>query len=451
MRRLIDYHLMHWKQDPQRKPLLLRGARQIGKTFSVREFGKSFQECVEINLELQKEAHIAFEKDLDPVRIIRELSLVAHKTIKPGKTLLFLDEIQAAPQAIIALRYFYEMMPELHVIAAGSLLDFAIEEVGVPVGRVQSLYLYPLSFIEFLAGMRESLLIEEIFNHKPHEEMSQIAHNKLLVLLAEYFVFGGMPEAVVQWKKYKDPLSCGKVHAMILDFYRQDFGKYARTKQIKYVQSLFEQVPIQLGKKFKYSLVGDYRKRELAPALDLLVTAGVAHKIFYSAGQGIPLGAQSDPQDYKAIFLDVGLCQTALDLDIAGWILEPLAQFINKGALVEAFVGQEMLAYDNPSRQKRLYYWHKESRHDQAEVDYLMQKKGSVIPIEVKSGTGRTLKSLHSFLETHVTSPYGIRFSTNNYSEHERIKSFPLYAIVSVVSEGDAEVCRALSFLINKE
>lgn len=449
MRRLIDYHLLNWKNDRYRRPLLLRGARQIGKTFSVRELGKSFPEFVEINFEYQQEAHSAFEKNFDPERIIRELSLIARKPIVPGKTLLFLDEVQALPRAIIALRYFYEMIPELHVIAAGSLLDFAIEQVGVPVGRVQSLYLYPLSFIEFLAGMGETLLIQVILAHNFHEEMSKIAHDKLLALLGEYLALGGMPQVVEQWRETKDPLNCGKIHSMLLDFYRQDFGKYARTKQIKYVESVFEHVPIQLGKKFKYSLIeGEYRKRELSPALDLLVTAGVAHKVLYSSGQGVPLGAQSDLQDYKTIFLDVGLCQTSLNLDIAGWFLQPLIQFVNKGALVEAFVGQEMLAYDNPSRRRQLYYWHKESRIDQAEIDYLIQKKEAVIPIEVKSGTGRTLRSIQSFLETHTTSPYGIRFSTNNYSEYQRIKSFPLYAIAPIVGEGDAEVLSSLSFLI---
>jgi len=308
-------------------------------------------------LEYQKEACTAFEKNHDPERIIRELSLIARKPIKQGQTLLFLDEIQAVPQAVTALRYFYEMMPELHVIAAGSLLDFAIEQVGVPVGRVQSLYLYPLSFVEFLAGTDNTLLIEEIITHNHREEMSQIAHSKLLGLLAEYLVFGGMPQSIEQWKRTKDPLSCGKIHSMLLDFYRQDFSKYARTKQIKYVASLFQNIPIQLGKTFKYSSIeGEYRKRELAPALDLLVTAGVAHKVFFSSGQGVPLGAQSDPQDYKAIFLDVGLCQTSLDLDISGWFLEPLAQFVNKGALVEAFVGQEILVLEHHERSERYLY-----------------------------------------------------------------------------------------------
>jgi predicted AAA+ superfamily ATPase len=452
MKRLIDYHLMRWKHDRYRKPLLLRGARQVGKTFCVRELGKSFTDYVEINFEFHQEAFAVFEKNLEPERILLELSLIARKTIKPGQTLLFLDEIQVAPRAIIALRYFYEMMPELHVIAAGSLIDFAIQQVGVPVGRVQSLYLYPLSFIEFLAGIGEQHLIKTILTHDHQQEISLIAHNRLLALLAEYLVFGGLPQAVKQWKETKDPLSCNKVHSMLLDFYRQDFSKYARTKQVKYVELLFKQVPIQLSKKFKYSLIeGEYRKRELAPALDLLETAGIVHKVFYSAGQGIPLGAQIDLQDYKTIFFDVGLCQTSLDLDIAGWFLDPLTQFVNKGALVEAFVGQEIIAYSNPSRQKQLYYWHKESRSEAAEIDYLLQKKESIIPVEVKSGSGKTLKSLQGFLATHATSPYGIRFSTNNYSEYQCIRSFPLYAIAPVISENDSEVSDALHSLISSD
>ncbi len=451
MKRLIDYHLKIWKDGSYRKPLLLRGARQVGKTYAVRELGKSFDNFVEINLELEQRALRVFEEDLHPERIIQELSLIARKPIHPGKTLLFLDEIQAAPKALIALRYFYEMMPELHVIAAGSLLDFAIKKVGVPVGRVMALYMYPLSFVEYLVAMERTILLEALLVHSIEHEISEIAHTQLLELLGEYLVFGGMPQAVQQWRDTKNPLESSKTHAMLLDFYHQDFGKYARSAQVKYVEIIFEHVPMQLGKKFKYSLVeGDYRKRELAPALDLLVTAGVSHKIFSSAGQGVPLGAQIDPQDYKAMFLDVGLCQTALKLDVAGFFLDPLAEFVNKGSLVEAFIGQEMLVYGDVNRKGQLYYWHRESRTAQAEVDYLIQRQGQVVPIEVKSGLGRTLKSLQLFLEEHKKSSYGIRFSVNNYSHYQNVKSYPLYAVAQVMSEDDAQLREALAFLLKK-
>ncbi len=447
MKRLIDHYLRSWKNSPERMPLLLRGARQIGKTFSVRNLGKSFTEFVEINLEERPEAHAIFEKNLDPERMIAELSIIAQKPIRPGKTLLFIDEIQVVPRAITALRYFYEKMPELHVIAAGSLLDFAIEEVGIPVGRVQSLYMFPLSFVEFLAALNHTALIKAIVSHDPTQEMSEVIHKQALSLLGDYCALGGMPRVVQLWQEKKQPLACAQIQAAILDTYRQDFGKYAKNRQVKHVELIFNYIPMQLGRKFKYSVVeGKYRKRELSPALDLLVTAGVAHKVFYSAGQGTPLGAQIDPQDYKAIFLDAALAQSSLDLDVAAWFINPFD--INRGPLIEALVGQEMLAYDNPHIKKNLYYWHRDARGSEAEIDYLIQVDSTIIPIEVKSGMGSTLKSMQSFLASHPNSPYGIRFSINNYSEYLNIHSIPLYAIIQVLSKKNPELKKAIEMLI---
>jgi len=392
--------------------------------------------------------HAIFEKTLDPERMIAELSVITKKSIVPGKTLLFIDEIQIVPRAITALRYFYENMPELHVIAAGSLLDFAIEQVGIPVGRVQSLSMFPLSFIEFLAALGHYPLIKEIILHDPHQQMSSVVHDKALELLGDYCAIGGMPRAVQLWKETNDPLKCARIHSTIIDAYRQDFGKYAKTAHIKYVESVFMYVPVQMSKKFKYNVVeGDYRKRELAPALDLLVTAGVAHKIFYSSGQGIPLGAQIDPQDYKVIFLDIALAQALLDLDVAGWFVQPLAEFVNKGSVVEALIGQEILAYEDPYMKKNLYYWHRDARGSEAEIDYLLQQKGSIVPVEVKSGAGTTLRSLQSFLESHQATEYGIRFSTQNYSKFQKIKSFPLYAVVQIMGQKNAELIQAIDML----
>lgn len=448
MKRIIDHFLLQWKQDRLRKSLLLRGARQVGKTYAVRKLGKTYSDFVEINFELQTDAHGIFEKNLDPDRILRELSLIVRKPITPGKTLLFLDEIQMVPKAITALRYFYENMPELHVIAAGSLLDFAIEQTGIPVGRVQSLYMHPVSFIEYLVAAGEKLIVDEIMNHTINQEMSTVVHERILALLGEYLALGGMPHSVHEWVEKKNALDCEKMHRTLLNTYRQDFGKYAKKLQVKYVELIFDQVPLQLGRKFKFSQVdGDYRKRELAPALDLLVTAGIAHKVFYTAGQGLPLGAQAAIQDYRVIMLDVGLTQSALGLDLAGWFLNPSQEFINKGALVEAFVGQEMLAYDQPHSKNALYYWHKESIAQQAEIDYLQQIKEEIIPIEVKAGLGRTLKSLHYFLEKHPKSTYGIRFSAQNYSIHKGVHSYPLYAIAHVMSKKNDDIKQAIQGL----
>lgn len=448
MRRIIDHFLHAWKHDNQRKPLLIRGARQVGKTYSVRQLGQSYAEFVEINFEAQPAARLLFEKDMDAQRIIRELSLLSRKRIIPGKTLLFFDEVQAEPQVITALRYFYEQVPQLHVIAAGSLLDFAIEQVGIPVGRVQSLYMYPVSFLEYLSATGEQLLVHEILQHRIEQGMAEVIHARLLGLLGEYLAVGGMPQTVAQWAYKKDALGLARSHADLLDAYRQDFGKYARTLQVKYVEAVFNHLPLQIGRKFKYSLIeGDYRKRELAPALDLLVTAGVATKVHFSAAQGIPLGAQVDVQDYKLLFLDVGLTQAALGLDIADWFINLGMAFINKGQLVEALVGQELLAYAPPYQKAALYYWHKEGNAQQAEIDYLIQLGGSVVPVEVKAGTGRTLRSLQTFLQTHAASSYGIRLSTHNYSVHQAVHSYPLYALAGIVAQSSTEMREALHTL----
>ncbi len=203
MKRLIDTHLLTWKNDESRKPLLLRGARQIGKTFAVRILGTNFENFIEINFELTPDATLLFDKDLQPERLIRELSLFVGKQIIPGKTLLFFDEIQAAPKVLSALRYFYELMPSLHVIAAGSLLDFTTEELGIPVGRVMSLYMYPMSFIEFLYALKQELLVEEILKHTTEMPLSEPIHQKLLSFLGEYLAIGGMPEIVKTWQEKK--------------------------------------------------------------------------------------------------------------------------------------------------------------------------------------------------------------------------------------------------------
>lgn len=430
MKRFIDSQLQDWALQKGFKPLLLRGARQVGKTYAVRELGKKFDVFIEINLEISTKAREIFTTDLYPQRIIQEISYLTKQEIVPGKTLLFFDEVQVVPKAIQALRYFYEMMPELHVVAAGSLLDFAIEAVGIPVGRVEFLYMYPLSFVEFILALEESILLKAIIEHPLDQPISTIAHDRLLRLIKEYMAIGGMPEVVYTWAQEKNALKCSKIQQTLINSYRQDFNKYAKTAQIKYLDILFDNIPLQLGKKFKYSAIpGEFRKRELVPCIDLLATAGVIHKVYDTAAQGVPLGAQIDPDSFKVIFLDVALAQTILGLDITEWLLSAEQPWVNKGEIVEAFVGQELLAYSRPVQKQQLYYWTRNERTAQAEVDYVMTIKQDIIPIEVKSGPGSTLKSMHIFLENHQRSPFGIRFSTQNYSVYENIFSYPLYAI----------------------
>ncbi len=436
MYRLIDYHLKHWIKDPYRKPLLLRGARQVGKTHAIRALSRHFSDFVEINFELLPRAKEIFEQDLQPERIIKSLSLLVGKSITPNKTLLFLDEIQEAPLAITALRYFYEKLPSLHVIAAGSLLDFSLESISVPVGRISFFYMHPMSFMEFLKAIKQNLLIQEILNHKSHEPILEPVHDKLIEFLGVYMAIGGMPEVVKRWIETQNMSDCTNIQYSLIDTYRQDFQKYSKQSQYKYLNLLIEQIPLNLGKSIKYTNFSkEYRKRELEPCLDLLIKANLVHKISNSLGQGIPLGAQASSDKFKIIFLDVALTQVILGVNNKEWVLEPHQEFINKGALTEAMIGQELLAYSNPHITPQLYYWQRDAPSSTAEVDYLMQQDQFIIPIETKSGYGSTLKSLRLFLQTHPQSPYGIRFSTHNYSEFDHIHSYPLYAVAGIFGE----------------
>lgn len=434
MDRILIKELHEWKTSAIRKPLLLRGARQVGKTHLIRQFGKSFDHFVEINLEKQPALIKIFEMDLDPKRIIKSLSIALDTTILPKKTLFFIDEIQEYPRAIIALRYFYEEMPDLHVIAAGSLVDFAIEQVGVPVGRISFLYVYPLSFIEYLCAMGSTQLALAIICHEPSAPLNEVIHQKALRNLGEYMAIGGMPLAVAQWVKRQDIKSCSQVLAEIKNAYINDFSKYTKKNAVKYVDLLFTKLPSHIGQHFKYShFASDYRKRELEPALFLLEKAGIVHKAIHSQGHGIPLGGESNDEKFKIFMLDIGLTQNMLGLELKEWFLQPDFALSNKGKITESFVSQELLAYGDPHDKHQLYYWQREERNSQAEVDFLISQSNKIIPIEVKSGHGASLQSIRLFLQTHTQSPYGIRLSSHPYSIVDNIHSYPLYAVAGIV------------------
>ncbi|MFV0340649.1 MAG: ATP-binding protein [Parachlamydiaceae bacterium] len=448
-KRIIDLHLDHWKTDTFRKPLLLRGARQVGKTYAIRRLGRQFKYFVEINFEKLEGAASIFEKDLSPDKLILALSLLVNAPIIPGETLLFLDEVQEAPRVILALRYFYEEMPNLHVIAAGSLLEFAIAKVGVPVGRISMLYMYPLSFLEYLVAIRHHMIAKEILNHPVGVPMEEVIHKKILDLLGEYLSIGGMPEVVDRWIQTKDPASALNVLHQIAAAYRQDFEKYARKSQVKYLELLFRQIPHLVGKDFSYREIhGEYRKRELAPAMELLERANIIHTIRHSSGHGIPIGSEVDFDTFKVIYLDVGLCQAILGSDISAWFLRPLESFENRGEIAEAFIGQEMICYDNPYNKSEMYFWKRKVKNSAAEIDYLIQRSELILPIEVKSGHGKTLRSLHIFLETHPKSTSSVRFSSLNYSVLDKLDSRPLYAAASLAHETQKE---ALARLVDPE
>ena len=430
MRRDIEKELILWKAQKEKYPLIIRGARQVGKSYLVETFGKThFQNNVVVNLEFQPQLKDCF-KSLDPSEIINKLQLILGVQIKEDNTLLFLDEIQECPQAIMALRYFKEKMPKLPIIAAGSLLEFVMRspDFKMPVGRIQFLYLEPMSFSEYLDAAGNQNLREFISDVKLTDSIDDVIHKKLLELLRIYIIVGGMPAALTEYLSSKDLMNCQRIQTALLQTYRSDFGKYAKISQHKYLQKVFDAAPRMAGQRIKYSNIDpDTRSRDLKNALNLLTLAGIVRPIYLTKASGLPLGAQINEQRFKINFLDVGLMQNSCGLQGRLSIEEDFMQ-INAGSVAEQFVGQELTAYSDRHQQVGLYFWAREKRGSMAEVDYVINIGSDIFPVEVKSGKEGRLKSLRMFIE-EKKSRLGIRFSQDKLSYYDKILSIPLYMV----------------------
>ena len=430
MRRDIEKELILWKAQKERYPLIIRGARQVGKSYLVETFGRThFQNNVVVNLEFQPQLKDCF-KSLDPSEIINKLQLLLSVQIKEDNTLLFLDEIQECPQAIMALRYFKEKMPKLSVIAAGSLLEFALRspDFKMPVGRVLFLYLEPLSFSEYLDATGNQNLRRFLSDVKLTDSIDDVIHKKLLELLRIYIIVGGMPAVLNEYLSSKDLMNCQRIQTALLQTYRSDFGKYAKISQHKYLQKVFDAAPRMAGQRIKYSNIDpDTRSRDLKNALSLLTLAGIVRPIYLTKALGLPLGAQINEQRFKLNFLDIGLMQNSCGLQGRLSIEEDFLQ-INAGSVAEQFVGQELTAYSDRHQQASLYFWAREKRGSMAEVDYVINIGSDIFPVEVKSGKEGRLKSLRMFIE-EKKSRLGIRFSQDKLSYYDKILSIPLYMI----------------------
>lgn len=411
-------------------PLLLRGARQVGKTFIIEKFGLAeFESFVSVNFESQPEAAACFET-LDPEQILIRLEKILKKTIIPGKTLLFLDEIQACPKAILSMRYFKEKLPKLHLIGAGSLLEFTLMEgkFSFPVGRIQFLYLRPLSFYEFALALGKSSYLNEVASSNLMNRCSSVIHDEMIKLVRLYFLVGGMPAAVSAYCTNHSFADCSSIQDILISTYRADFSKYASEAEQKYLRVLFDSLPQILGEQVKYSKIDpNIRAREFKSALNLLEWAGLIKSIHASSGAGMPLAAQIKRAHFKTLFLDIGLAERALQIEPEVFLTKELTQ-INKGALAEQFVGQELIANSNPRHDELLFFWQREKKGSEAEVDYLAVIKGQVFPVEVKAGKRGKLKSLHQFME-EKKSPIGICISEKALSRENDIISIPFYMI----------------------
>lgn len=436
MKRDLFQSLMEWKNSRLRKPLILRGARQVGKSWLVNEFAKTFASFARINFEKQPEACEFFQGDLLFPQLLEKLELYIGQKIIPKETLLFFDEIQECERAIIALRYFKEELPDLHVIAAGSLIDFSLENIGMPVGRVQFLYLHPLSFGEFLSVIGK----DDLRNYILQSDIDPVLHNKILEHVKNYFWLGGMPEVINEWIINRNFQTCLDIQDEILLTYKQDFEKYAKKRLIDKVEMVFNTVPEHLGEKFIYSKVDETsRSTLLKEALDCLKKAGVVHVVYHTSGQGVPLAAGKDSKKFKVFFFDTGLAQRLLGLNLQQWVTTPL-NIKHVGAIAEQFVAQEYFAYSSVKNPAELYYWHREEPTSNAEVDFLFVINGDIIPVEVKSGKKGHLKSLKLFLETHKHSKYGVKISEQPFNYDDEVISIPFYAIEFLVKNNSIQI-----------
>ncbi|NDV59695.1 ATP-binding protein [Bacteroides sp. 519] len=446
--RIIDNYLSEWASRDIRKPVLLRGARQVGKSTAVRHLSKQFESYVEINFEKQPEYKALFQGNLDVTQIIPQIAAMCGKFIKVGKTLLFLDEIQACPEAIMSLRFFKEDMPGLHVIAAGSLLEFALEELPTfGVGRIHSMFMSPMTFDEFLKANGEHLLMEVRNQASPVNPISEPLHDKLVKLLRAYMLVGGMPEVVSKWVDTHDFLQCQEVQDDIIIGYEDDFPKYRKKVDPMLLRFTMRSAAVQVTQKYVYSQVGGgYKTDEIKKALEMLILAGILIPVTRTDANGLPLGSEADNSYRKMLLIDTGLMLRLLNMTIGDTtqitthiLTSSATDLINKGPMAELIAGLEILRYQSPNIRHDLFYWLRQAKNSQAEIDYLTNHIQTVLPIEVKAGTQGGMKSLWLFMrEKELTK--AVRCSLENFGAFDYIDNeangairhiciCPLYAV----------------------
>lgn len=428
MNRDIYQKLLAWKDSPDRKPLLLQGARQVGKTYILRAFAKKeFKQLLYINFEKNPELKSFFEGSLDPVEIIHKLSIYFNQPItNPKEACIFFDEIQECPPAITSLKYFYEETPEYTLAAAGSLLGVKLSQAkSFPVGKVNFLSLKPLNFLEFLEGIDKKNLRNYLENISLTKKIDDALHVKLMEHLKIYLYVGGMPEAVMAYKSTHNVEKAREVQNEILKAYLYDFAKHAPSQQVNKITSVFEIIPANLArenKKFIFSAIAkSARAREYESAIQWLIDAGLIYQSYNVTKPTLPLEHYIQTNCYKIFLLDVGLLGAMCRLTPQTLLSDEhiLTEF--KGALMENFVAQEFVN----QYETGLFYWHNEG-NNKAEIDFLINDNTHVIPVEVKANISKKKKSLHVY-QTKFNPPYTIRISARNIQMNEIIRNFPLY------------------------
>ncbi|MBD5176822.1 MAG: ATP-binding protein [Bacteroidales bacterium] len=444
-RRNIDDVLIEWKNTTNRKPLLVRGARQIGKSRSIRHLGESFKYFIEVNFEANKSILELFEQESDVNVLCQRLSILYSTPIVAGETLLFFDEIQSSDAALKSLWFFKENLPQLHVIAAGSLLEFALKRISsYGVGRVSSVFMYPMSFNEFLTAIGKGNWIDAINTATPAHPLFDALHDKLVGDYRTFLMVGGMPASVKAWVETNDFRKCINELADIQQSYYDDFSKYSHTISPELLRNTLQSVISQTGGKFVYSrVVGGSPTNDIKRALSLMIDAGLIVKINHTAANGLPLGAEVNDKFSRYIYLDTGLLLRILDLDFGG--SNPINELIltgseenlvNKGKLAEMSVGWELIKHSDVRHRYQLFYWENLANGATSEVDFVIPYQMEILPIEVKSGKSGKMKSLRLFMQKkHLIQ--AIRSSLENFGqlqyedagETRTINIIPIYAI----------------------
>ena len=440
--------LDRWFSREKRKPLVIRGARQVGKTTLVRHFAeRRGLRLHEVNLERHLGLRDAFaSKQIS--RIVTELEFTAKRgKLEDETSLLFIDEIQTIPEALAALRYLYEDRPRLAVVSAGSLLEFALTDarLSMPVGRIQYDYLGPMSFEEFSLARGEDRLVDLLRSFDFSEPFPEAAHLRLLELQRLFLMVGGMPEAVFAFMESESLQAVREVHASIIDTYRDDFAKYGSKSQRLRLQRIFDHIPRAIGEKIKYANIDrNEQARSLRAALDLLAQAQVVTLVHHVDLAGLPLRAGVDPNSYKAFSVDSGL--VAYQTGVTELTIQQIQarRFINEGKLAEQFIAQHLLYWNRPHQKPELFYWLRQGRKNNAEVDFVVQLADQVIPIEVKAGKSGTLRSLLQLtwkkqldrgLRFDLSLPsrqqvrHKIRYESQTHETSLKLTSLPFYMV----------------------
>lgn len=425
MERLLMAELVRWKEKKTRKPLLIRGARQVGKTWIMKEFGRRyFEQTVYISFDNNERMKNVFSMDFDISRILSALKVESRMQIDPENTLLIFDEIQEVPKALTALKYFQENAPEYAIVAAGSLLGVALHEgTSFPVGKVDFLTLYPMNFREFLMASGEAELAELL--QKRDFELISAFSSKYGDWLRRYYYVGGMPEAVSTYLETDDLYEVQNVQRQLLAYYANDFSKHAPVETVPRIQMVWNSIPMQLtkeNKKFIYGMVREgARAKDFELAIQWLLDCGLVHKGYRVSKPGMPLISYMEMNNFKLYFLDVGLLSALCDLD-ARTLLEGNRVFTEfKGALTEQFVAQELVAAG-----MHLYYYSTEN--SSGEIDFVVQKRGHIIPVEVKAEENLHAKSLRCYCQKYHPD-IAIRSSMSDYRIQDWMVNVPLYAL----------------------